>query len=250
MRRFISYCVPGVLWVWLLASCSKPPAEVPASKLSSATNITASSEVAGDVSATPMPSDGPPAGEKICFACKGSGTVKCTAPGCVDGMVDCPGPCLKLDRGVWVHLDVPGHPSSDIWQQFYQSDGSYEAYNQGHLGHVIVMENGMAVDTGPCKICGGTGKVPCSVCKGTGQVVCPICEGKKYVPDSWTPTDNPWLDGQPDLIRLADGRILFGKVMSTVGSDVAIKTRDGRWLHFDVTNVVSSAGSTSATPVN
>ena len=239
----------GILWCGLLASCSKPPTVASVNKSSSAGEDMANSQSDSNSSAPANIPDGPSAGEKICFACKGSGTVKCTAPGCVDGMVDCPGPCLKLDRGVWVHLDVAGHPASDIWQKFYQSDGSYEAYNQNHIGHVIAMENGQAVDTGPCKICGGAGKVPCSVCKGTGQVVCPICEGKKYIPDSWTPTDNPWLDRQPDLIRLVDGRILFGKVMSTVGSDVTIKTRDGRWLHFDVTNVVLNANATSGTPV-
>jgi hypothetical protein len=68
-------------------------------------------------------------------------------------------------------------------------------------------------------------------------VVCPICEGKKFIPVAWTPTDNPWLNSQPDLIRLNGGRILFGKVISTVGTDVTIKTRDGKWLHVDVTNV-------------
>lgn len=250
MRHLVSLCWVAILCGCLLAGCSKPPAEVSANKPLPESNAPANPIAPAEVSTQPVATDGPPAGERICFACKGSGTVKCTAPGCVDGQVDCPGPCLKLDRGVWVHLDVAGHPASDLWQKFYLNDGSYQAYNQNHVGHVIAMENGQAVDTGPCRICGGTGKVPCNVCKGTGQVVCPICEGKKYIPDSWTPTDNPWLNRQPDLIRLADGRILFGKVMSTVGGDVAIKTRDGRWLHVDTTNMASPAGPAAARPVN
>ena len=180
---------------------------------------------------------GPPAGEKICFACKGKGTVKCMAPGCVNGVVDCPGPCLKLDRGTWVHMEVAGHPPTDLWQKFAKP-GGYTAYNQNHVGHVIAMQNGEIVDTGPCKICGGTGKIACSVCQGTGQQVCPICNGKKYVPENWTPTNNPWFNSQPDVIRLTDGRILLGKIVSTIGSDVSIKTRDGKWMHLEATNIV------------
>lgn len=247
MRHSISLIFVGAVWAFLLASCSKPPANPPATPSSSSEALVASdsSATASNVVTPASDPDAPPPGEKICFACQGAGTVKCTAPGCVNGMVDCPGPCLKLDRGVWVHLDVPGHPPTDLWQKFYQSDGSYVAYNQSHVGHVIMMINGRAVDTGPCNICGGTGKVPCSVCKGTGRVVCPICDGKRFIPDSWTPTDNPWLDSQPDLIRLTDGRIFLGKVMSTVGDDVAIKTRTGQWIHVDATNLVSKADSVS-----
>ncbi|MDE3068292.1 MAG: hypothetical protein KGJ60_12160 [Verrucomicrobiota bacterium] len=245
MRRPTALTIAGIVCAWLLAGCGKPaasstPASVTASRITThvVTNVPTSQP------------DQPKAGEKICFACNGTGTVKCMAPGCVDGMVDCPGPCLKLDRGVWVHLAVAGHPASDVWQKFYQSDGSYRAFNQNHVGHVIVMENGQAVDTGPCRICGGTGKVPCSVCKGTGRVVCPICGGKKFIPVAWTPTNNPWLDSQPDLIRLRDGRILFGAVVNTIGTDVTIKTRDGRWLHVDVTNVAPSSGAIATNAAN
>ncbi|HEY4415821.1 MAG TPA: hypothetical protein VGO57_09025 [Verrucomicrobiae bacterium] len=176
---------------------------------------------------------------KVCFACQGTGVVKCTAPGCVDGKVDCPGPCLKLSHGTWVHLNVAGHSPTDLWQKFYLPNGSYDAYSQAHVGHVIVMQNGHAVDTGPCKICGGTGKVDCSVCKGTGEVACPICDGKKYVPVSWTPTDNPWLNAQSDLIRLASGQVLFGKAIYTNGNgtDITIKTRDGRFMHVPASDL-------------
>ncbi len=189
--------------------------------------------------------EGPKDGEKICFACKGTGQVKCTAPGCVDGMVDCPGPCLKLDQGMWIHMEVAGHPPTDLWRKFNLGGGAYTAYNQNHVGHVIAIEGGQAVDTGPCKICGGTGKVPCSVCKGTGQAACPICNGKKFIPVSWSPTNNPWLNSQPDLIRLTDGKIMFGTVQSTIGSDVAIKLRGGKWTHGNETYIVSYGDSTS-----
>jgi len=242
-RPWATVVLAGVAAIAFLAGCGKspsgnanvspasPPAEAPTQ------NVTTASV------AEP---EGPKAGEKICFACKGKGTVKCMSPGCVNGLVDCPGPCLKLDRGVWVHIDVPGHPPTDVWQKFVKSDGSYAAYNQNHVGHVIVFQNGAYVDSGPCKVCGGTGKVPCSVCKGTGEQPCPICDGKKYIPESWTPTDNPWLNRQPDLIRLNDGRILFGKVVSTFDKDITIKTRDGKWLHVNQTNMAPASPAGSA----
>jgi hypothetical protein len=234
--------VSGLICIGLWAGCSKSGNSRPASEAAPvATNL----DVNAATNETASQPEGPKAGEKNCFACQGTGLVKCMAPGCVDGKVDCPGPCLKSDRGEWVHMDVAGHPASDVWQKFYQSDGSWVAYNQGHLGHVIVMQNGKVEDSGPCKICGGTGKVSCSVCNGTGRVVCPICEGKKFIPVAWTPTDNPWLDSQPDLIRLNDGRVLFGKIISTTGSDVLIKTRSGQWLHVDATNVAPNSGTVS-----
>ncbi|MDD5140831.1 MAG: hypothetical protein PHY43_11290 [Verrucomicrobiales bacterium] len=237
MNRPASLIVSGIFCLALLAGCGKPAG-------GSAPASTVAPDVANASASQP---DGPKAGEKICFACNGSGAIKCLAPGCVDGKVDCPGPCLKLDRGVWIHMDVAGHPPTDLWQKFNQGNGSYTAYNQGHVGHVIAMQNGKAMDTGPCKICGGTGKVVCSVCKGTGLEACLICGGKKYIPDSWTPANNPWLNGQPDLIRLTDGRILLGKVISTVGTDLTIKTRDGKWMHVNASDVVPkpATGSTN-----
>lgn len=248
MPRPMPLIVSGFLCLGLWSGCGKPAAHSKPTSVAApiATNLAAGTTA----SAAPNQPAEPKPGEKVCFACEGTGLVKCMAPGCVDGKVDCPGPCLKLDRGEWVHMAVAGHPASDVWQKFYQSDGGWTAYNQGHLGHVIVMENGRAVDSGPCKICGGTGKVTCTVCNGTGKVACPICGGKKFVPVTWTPTDNPWLDSQPDLIRLKDGRILFGEIISTVGTDVTIKTRNGQWMHVDTTNIVAKPEAVSPNSAN
>lgn len=222
-----------------LAGCGKQTTANDNKAADSMADVSAGTESNATVAAADA---GPPVGEKLCFACKGEGTVKCLAPGCVAGFVDCPGPCLKLDKGSWVHLDVPGHPPTDLWQKFYFPDGSYSAYSQAHVGHVIAIQGNQAVDTGPCKICGGTGKVPCPVCKGTGKEACPICGGKKYIPASWTPTDNPWLNRQPDLIRLSSGKIYFGKFVTTNGTDVLIKTRDGQYVHVQSSDIVPKAG--------
>jgi hypothetical protein len=112
------------------------------------------------------------------------------------------------------------------------------SWNQNHVGDVIQMQNGRPVDTGKCKICGGTGKVKCDVCKGKGRVTCPVCNGKKFIPAAWTPTDNPWFNSQPDVIRLADGRALLGRVAATVGDEITIVTRDKKILHVKASDIL------------
>jgi len=178
--------------------------------------------------------DASPAGkEQLCFNCAGAGLVPCRALGCVAGKVECPGPCLKLTRGNWVHMNVAGHNANELWIKFPNPDGrTYEAWNQNHAGEVVVYQKGKPVNIGACKVCGGTARVKCPVCQGEGKAACPICKGHKTVPSSWTDTDNPWLNSQPDLVRLKTGRVLLGRVV-TNGSDVLIKTRDGKFNHLD-----------------
>src|SRR6516164_1179980 len=114
---------------------------------------------------------------KTCFQCNGTGEIKC--PDCRDGFVDCPGKCLKLTEGSWIHMQVTGHPPTDIWQKFPKPGGGWTAYNQNHVGHVIELRNGDWVDTGPCPVCHGKGKIECAKCGGTGEIVCNVCEGTK-----------------------------------------------------------------------
>src|SRR4051812_24957315 len=57
------------------------------------------------------------AGMKQCFQCNGKGVFACAAPGCKSGVVDCPGPCLKLSQGKWEHMQVEGHSPNDLWQR-------------------------------------------------------------------------------------------------------------------------------------
>ena len=190
---------------------------------------------------------GPGPGEKVCFACKGEGVVACRVPECVDGRADCPGPCLKLSRGTWIHMDVPGHDPSELWQKYPDRDGrgGYYAFSQNHLGELVEYQGNRAVSIGKCKVCGGTTKVTCSVCKGTGKVACPVCAGKKFIPVAWTPTNNPWFNSQPDVIRLADGQVILGRVAASVGDDRTIVTRDKKILHVKASDVLSKTDTNS-----
>ena len=140
-------------------------------------------------------------------------------------------------------MDVAGHDPSELWAKFPNQSGlgGYQAWNQHHLGEVIVYQNGVAVNIGKCKVCGGTTKVTCSVCKGTGKVTCPICSGKKFIPIAWTPTDNPWFNSQPDVIRLADGQVLLGRVAASLGDDRTIITRDKKILHVKAPDILPKA---------
>lgn len=194
--------LPGILTsLLLLCSCRK------------------AGETVGDIGST---------GEKMktCFQCNGTGTMKC--PDCRDGYVDCPGQCLKLTQGNWVHMEVAGHPPTDLWQKFEMpGGGGWTSFNQNHVGHVIAFKNGDWVDTGRCPICRGSGKIECSKCKGTGEITCTVCDGKGVVPDSWTAFDNPKLKNRPDHITLKDGRVLLGKKVFVFGSHTTIQTANG-----------------------
>lgn len=117
---------------------------------------------------------------KPCVTCNRTGSISCRW--CKEGQVDCPGPCLKLSRGVWQHMDVAGHDPKELWQKFYNKHGGYMAWSQGHVGQIIEMQNGEPVNMGPCKICNGTAHVACSHCQGTGKFVCPTCRGIGSVP--------------------------------------------------------------------
>jgi hypothetical protein len=140
-------------------------------------------------------------------------------------------------------MNVPGHGPNELWQKYPDLDGrgGYYAFSQNHLGEVVAYQGVRAVSTGKCKVCGGTTKVTCSVCKGTGKVTCPICQGKKFIPVAWTPTDNPWFNSQPDVIRLADGQVLLGRVAASVGDDRTIITRDKKILRVKAPDILPKA---------
>ena len=227
--RFAFYPVLAYfLGALLFAGCGKP-ADASKSQATATTN-----------SVPPAPeATGPGPGEKVCFACKGEGTVPCPVPGCVDGKVDCPAPCIKLNKGVWVK--IPGRAPGELMQAIMVN--GKEVWVSSHHPGVTYTERpgGDGWDMHTCPVCNGTTKVTCSVCKGTGKVTCPICNGKKFIPVAWTPTNNPFFNSQPDVIRLADGQVLLGRVAASLGDDRTIITRDKKILHVKAPDILPKA---------
>lgn len=176
-----------------------------------------------------------------CFMCDARGRVACRALGCVGGQIECPTPCLKLTRGKWEHMNVAGHSPDELWQKFPNGPGKWTWWNHHHVGEMIVVQNGVAANTGKCQRCGGTTKVKCPACDAQGQQACELCEGKKLIPVAWMPTDNPWFNRQPDLIRLKDGRVMLGRVATRIGNKWTIKTRDGKMVEVDAADVLPKA---------
>src|SRR6266436_557876 len=86
--------ISSVAIALLLAGCSRTASDAP--KDSTAKSATAT----------------PDKDHQRCFNCDGKGIMACKA-GCVAGQAECPGPCLRLSRGKWEHLDVAGHPPTD-----------------------------------------------------------------------------------------------------------------------------------------
>ena len=142
-------------------------------------------------------------------------------------------------------MEVAGHDPKELWQKFPNQSGrgGYQAWTQGHVGEVIQYQNGVAVNVGKCTVCGGKTKVTCKTCKGTGKQTCEICQGKKFIPLAWTPTDNPWFNSQPDLIRLKDGRTILGRVAMAVGDDRTIVTRDKLTLRVKASDILPKAAT-------
>ena len=45
-------------------------------------------------------------------------------------------------------MHVDGHPDTDVWQRFHQVNGTSQFWNQSHVGDVIEMRGGLAVNIG------------------------------------------------------------------------------------------------------
>jgi hypothetical protein len=222
-------CV-AMLLTFVVIGCSKRTGDTQSNREDSATTA----------------ESGPGKDTQPCFGCNARGSTVCFG-GCKSGELECPGPCLKLTRGKWEKLQVAGHDPNELWQKFPDGKG-WTAWTSGHVGEVIVVQNGKAVNTGKCQRCGGAAKVKCTVCGGKGERICDFCEGKKVVPLSWTPTNNPALFRQPDLIRLKDGRVLLGRVAMKSGANYTIRTRDGKMVDVKAADILPKvAASTNNT---
>jgi len=226
MRKTTSFSLAFLAALALCGGCGQSASDASKSSSSGVSNV--SSQAAS-----------PAKDQKICFQCLGQGFVVCRA-GCVAGKQECPGPCMRLTRGAWIHMNVAGHDPSELWQKFPNAGGKggYQAWTQHHVGEVVVYQNGQAVNIGACRVCGGTTRVNCAVCKGEGNVPCELCKGGKFISISWTLTDNPWLNAQPDLIRLKDGTVMLGKVAGSSDEQRTIRTREGKYVKVNASDIL------------
>ncbi len=215
-----------------------------------ATSAISAAETSEVTSATPPVDSTTDTPVEKCPRCQGTGTTRCAALHCKEGWVDCPGKCLKLSVGRWEHMDVPGHDAKELWQKFTYP-GGHSAWTTAHVGQVIEMRDGKAVNIGACPICGGKAKVPCKVCQGTGQVVCAVCHGKKFLPVRLVKTPTPTalaeipaatIKTRDDAIRLKDGTTIHGQIV--VNDPVAIWVRkiNGGTIQIPKSKLLHPAG--------
>jgi hypothetical protein len=176
-----------------------------------------------------------------CPQCVGTGTVKCAITNCVEGKIDCPGVCLRLNKGVWKKMEVKGHAGNRVWQEFKRANGTWAAWNDHHLGEVIAYENGNPVLKGKCPVCTGTTQVACTACKGAGETTCSLCQGNRTLLESElakkaAPATSPFFQAAPTApappkpqfrFELKDGRVLIGRKAIVIGNAVTIRTEKG-----------------------
>jgi len=134
-----AFSFPAVALLFLVAGCSKPSADKD------------TGGGTGQVAAAPTPVPPVPDTEhQPCFGCNGTGLGPCREGGCNNGQLECPGTCLRLNRGAWQHMNVAGHSPNDVWQKFPNGPGQWTYWNQNHVGDVIVIKDGRAINTGKC----------------------------------------------------------------------------------------------------
>jgi hypothetical protein len=189
--------------------------------------------------AAPAPARQLGPGEQWCFGCDGRGNVACGEPGCKAGWKDCPGPCVTRKEGTWVRDPKPGMPAGSM-AFILKLPGSRNSWtvSEYHAGEIWKLENGKLVSAGFCPTCGGSRTIQCTACQAGGVRQCPVCEGKTVLPTSWKPTDNPWFNRQPDVVRLKDGRVFLGR--DAGGDDVIVmfRTHAGETLSVPRAEVV------------
>lgn len=176
-----------------------------------------------------------------CPRCQGTGKMPCPNSTCKDGQIDCPGNCISLTKGKWVHLD--GHPANELFQEFHYK-GKSKYWSQAHVGEVMGEVNGIPTPVGQCQKCHGTTHVPDPECQGTGRVVCSLCHGAGEVPDpnfhppagegsgkaaAASPTPH-FVSGAPRVqdIHLKNGKTLRGQIVVQDRDVTMIRLTDGK----------------------
>lgn len=177
-----------------------------------------------------------------CTTCQGTGLIKCSHTRCKAGKTECDGPCMRLTKGTWVKNASLGKGPDELWQVFPQKGGP-QYYSKAHVGEVVEMRDGMAVNIGKCTVCEGTTLMPCKTCKGTASITCTVCKGRKEVPNmraasplaaNPTRTAGATVDSSlppppaPQTIRLKNGKTITGNIVITDAKFVLIRTSDGK----------------------
>lgn len=193
-----------------------------------------------------------------CPSCQGSGLVKCSHTRCKEGKQECNGPCMRLTKGVWVKNASLGKGPDELWQAFPQKGGT-QYYSKAHVGEVVEMKDGKAVNIGPCSICNGTTLMPCKTCGGTASITCPTCKGSKEIPNmraesrnAKSPqTANPTRTAPqmvnnslpppsaPQTIRLKNGKTIQGNIVIQDPDIVVIRTVDGKTTQISAKDLVT-----------
>ncbi|HEY5792859.1 MAG TPA: hypothetical protein VIS74_06135 [Chthoniobacterales bacterium] len=186
-----------------------------------------------------------------CPHCQAAGTVKCGAPRCKNGRVNCPGPCLKLSTPGWKKHPLPGYDPDTLWHTFNVKGGE-QRVSQGHIGEVFEVKNGVFANLGKCKVCQGTTTVDCKICAGTGAVACPVCKGAKRVSDTGNPPARPNVSPSAPvspppaslppaamkIIRFKNGRTLEGTIIIRDEKTVWIRTRSGEKIQVPAADLI------------
>jgi hypothetical protein len=64
--------------------------------------------------------------------------------------------------------------------------------------------------------------------------------GKGFVPETWTAFSNPKQKNPPNLIQLKDGRKIYAKIETRIGSRVYIRTESGKQEELLADDIVST----------
>ena len=73
-----------------------------------------------------------------------------------------------------------------------------------------------------------------------GPAGLPDLRGKGFVPETWTAFSNPKQKNPPNLIQLKDGRKIFAKIETRIGSRVYIRTESGKQEELLADDIVST----------
>lgn len=130
-----------------------------------------------------------PAQKQNCTKCEGTGSLgKCKTANCVEGKIPCPNTCLKPEM-----FTSPPDPKDGKKKKHFRGKGGGDYWwSDGHIGELIVYEDGVPVNKGKCPKCDGTSRVVDTACKGTGKQLCADCHGHGVVGPDCTNCD----DGQ------------------------------------------------------